>query len=312
MSMKTHIVVIVFALAASCLSQTRSQKNPFQVQILEPILAGQREIALGLVPQRLDTFGFYHSFLVGAGVRGGGDIQWNADRGAVTSPIPASPMEESVRIGGTSWSVKPAVIGSQIGTLFEADGFRNQHVEMNIGRTQTIKQDIRNFQKRTYFVGDDGKIIWEKSEVRNEKGVWLMEAKYGPDSYDLHLVTPTGEKKMTVNPGPGVDAIHAQFKPMLKGQDILLKEKEFYVLDPYTGTPKKYTAKVAGRFGGKFSDMMFEGRYIDIEGEGSKTRAYISYEGTMLRVDAPGNTYLHIEQAPETKPTLRHKKGGTA
>lgn len=303
--------LMIAAIALLTVGLQASAKNPYQVSIQEPVVAGQREIALGLLPHRLETVGLYHTFVIGGGGKAEGSIEWNTGKAGLTQQIPMAPQEEDVRIGSCSWSVRPTVVGSKLGSLLETDATRNQHVKIPIGRGQFLERDIKNFQKRSYFVGDDGKIISERAEVRNEKGYWAMEATYGADSYDLRIQKPgMPEVRSTVTPGCGMDALHAMFKPMLKGQDVVLKEKEFYMLDPYTGAPQKHTAKVAGRFGGKFSNMQFEGRYVDITGPVLTNRAFLSYEGELMRVDAPGAVYLHIEIEPENKPTLRHKKDG--
>ena len=71
------------------------------------------------------------------------------------------------------------------------------------------------------------------------------------------------------------------------------------------------TARVSGRFSGKFYEKTYDGRYVDIIGKDFFQRAFVSYEGLLMKVDMEKGYYLHIEEMPEIKPSIKHRKDGT-
>jgi hypothetical protein len=287
------IATLVIALAIQ-------QKDPYRLEVEDPILAFQREIILGVSTKAQESLGLYHGFTVGAvNSIPLGDIS-----------VTFGEVEETVRVGNTTWSVKPSVFGDQLGYVLESDGIRNQKASIKVAPNQALENNVRNTLYRQYFVNEKGEILYEEARAVNGKGRFSMQATYGKDSFDLRIEDARGVRTSTVNPGCGIEGLNEMFKPMIKGQDILLKEKTFYVLDPYTGTPQKYVAKVAGRFSGKYSDELYEGRCVEITGPKEVQKAFISYEGVLMKVEATGRYYLHIESAPEQKPKLRHRKDG--
>lgn len=282
------------------LAATLQQRDPYRVEVEDPILALQREIILGVSTKSSESLGLYHSFTIGAVSTQGNDN--------ITATF--GEIEESVRVGNASWSVKPSVYGSSVGHVIEVDGVRMQKAKVRLSRNQVLENDSRNTMLRRIFVDEKGNLLFEEATAENTLGSFAMSATYGKDSFDLVIRDKSGQRQMTVNPGCGIEAINMMFKPMLKGQDVLLKEKEFYSLNPYTGTPEKYTARVSGKFSGKFSGDLHEGRCVDITGPKGAQKAFISYEGFLMKVEAPNRYYLSIESPPPVKPTLRHRRDG--
>lgn len=287
----------------------QAQRNPYQFPIEEPALPGQREMIYGLSSHPQETVGLYHS--LSSAIKPIIEEQGTLGTGTTIREVAGGTITEEERVGSATWSVKPAVFGDQVCRILETEGFRNVRGEIKLSSRTSQKLDYRTFQKRTYIVSDTGKLLSEESIVENPKvGRVEMAVKYGEDSYDLTLVKAGKKTTSTVNPGFDMSLFHAIFTPMLKGNEILLKEKEFVALDPYTGGPIKYRAKISGRFGGKFYEKQFQGHYVDITSKETYQRAYISYDGVFLKVEQPKGYYLHIEQKPERDPVIKHRTGG--
>lgn len=300
---------MIAVLATALLIGQTGRQSPYQFAIEEPALAGQREMVFGVTPHDLETVGFYHQ--MSSAVRADIQERGSYDQGTKIREIAGSGFTEEERVGSTSWSVKPTVIGDKVGRMLETEGFRNVRGAVKVTSATSAKLDYRTFQRRTYFVDPKGQIIFEHAVAENPKvGHVEMHAEYGKDSYDLTLTTPQGTTRRTISPGCGMEGLNALFTPMLKGTDVLVKQKEFWVLDPYTGGPQKFTATVSGRFTGKFYEKSWDGRTIDIVGKDFFQRIYVSYEGLLMRVEQSNGYYLHIEQDPDLKPSLKHRKDG--
>ena len=125
-----------------------------------------------------------------------------------------------------------------------------------------------------------------------------MEVQFNKEDFDVEIDGPSGKTKRTIIPGCGMDKIQAQFKPMIKGDKVLMTEKEFYTLNPYNGAPEKNLAKIMGRFSGKFGPKPFKGRYIDIVREKGGERIFLSNEGLLMKVETPMDYFLYIEEVP--------------
>lgn len=286
----------------------QSQRNPYQFKIEEPALPGQREIIYGITLKPQETVGLYHS--MASAIKPVIDEQGTLGGGTTIREIAGGTITEEERVGSATWSVKAAVIGDQVCRILETEGFRNVRGSIKISARTSQELDYRTFQKRSYVVSDKGILLSEESVVENPKvGRIEMRVKYNADSYDVTLRKEGKTTTQTVSPGFDMSLIHAIFTPIMKGNEVILREKEFVALDPYTGGPVKFKARVAGRFGGKFYEQVHQGMYVDITSAKSVQRAYVSYDGTFLKAEQANGYYLHIEQKPDNAPVLKHKGG---
>jgi hypothetical protein len=198
------------------------------------------------------------------------------------------------------WSVGKYSIEGKPCLLLQTDGFLHQEIETQHRRTLNVK----NTANRAYWVDETtGKILKETSFISTQSGNYSMEAIYGEEEYELTMKTPKGETKGAVTPGMGMDKLQALFSPMIVEGKVVLKEKEFARLDPLTGGPIKFTARIAGKFSGRLDDSkrIYEGHTIDIKGGGRSEKAFVSHSGLLMKVELPQERYLHLEMSPEQR-----------
>lgn len=252
-------------------------------EIKLPIIAGAKEFTLGIQRQASQTYSLYVNEL---------------ESGNFTSqPIGY----KDVLIGYTGWSVTPAVIGSTPCVALSSKSHRNQAY----ARGKTIFE-LRHQAERTWYITDEGKIVAESCEYKLATGTWKMDATYGAEDYTVTLTAP-GQRPRTVtrSPGIGMDVLATSaFEPMLKpdptGKSItvLKREKEFWLLDPFTGMPVMLKAQVRGSFTANIFRREWRGPEVEFSGYREPFTAWVTHEGVLMRVKMPEGVYLEIEQKP--------------
>lgn len=256
-----------------------------QSELQFPIFAGAQEFAMGIKRQSSRTLGMFVNQL---------------EAGAYGNQKPIN--YHDVRVGHTLWSVSPGVYGSSACMAIDCSASRNQAWEY-----RKAIYELRHRAKRTWYVDDNGKLLGETCDVEMATGRWTMDVSYGTEEYTVTFSAPGKPKKsLTVTPGCGIEALTiAPFKPMLKPDptgkesEVLVKEKEFYLLDPITAAPVKFTARVSGSFSGELFERKWTGREVEIVGGSEKQTAWIAHDGTMLKsVLSSAGTYLILDQKP--------------
>lgn len=253
-------------------------------EIKLPIIAGAKEFTLGLKRQASETYSLYVNEL---------------EAGHFTSqPI----AYKDVLIGYTTWSITPAVIGDKSGLALSSKSMRNQAYVRG-----KLEYELRHFAERTWYISDEGKILSESCEYKLATGTWKMDATYGAEDYTVTLTAP-GQRPRTVtrSPGCGMDELsQSAFVPMLKPDPtgkkitVLKPEKEFWLLDPFTGMPVMLKAKVRGSFTAKgIFNRDWSGPEIEFTGYREPFSAWVTHEGVLMRVKMPEGVYLEIEQKP--------------
>lgn len=249
-----------------------------------PIFAGAKEFIFGVAKSSSQTFSLYVNPL---------------EAGAFNS----QPVNyEDVMIGFTSWSVTSAVSGSTPCIALSTKGHRNQ--------TVTRGRDVLGLKhqaERTWYVTEAGKIIAENAEYKMATGTWTMDATYGTEDYTITLSAP-GQPKRTLTRSPGcgmAELSETAFRPMLKADpngkkaEVLLGEKEFWLLDPFTGMPVQLKAKVRGSFNATLFKRFWTGPQVEFTGYREPYSAWVSHEGVLMRIQLRKGLYLQIEQKPD-------------
>ncbi len=257
---------------------------PLQIKDYEiPVIAGQKEMVLGIGPQRSETYGFFINELEAK----------NYSR----PPINYS----DVRSGYSSWSVGNSVFGSESGFALESKAYRIQEIEW---KQQIVR--MKHFGNRTWYLDKTGKILGETCVMKMATGTWTMDVKYGTDDYTVTFSSPgKPTKTQTITPGCTMDELTVMpFKPMLrvKGSDVepevLMREKEFYLLDPFTVAPQKFKATLMSTFHADIFGRKWNGRQIELKGGYETQTAWISNEGVLMKLVMPRGRYLTIENNP--------------
>ena len=256
-----------------------------QTELQFPVFAGAQEFAMGIKRQQSRTMGLFVNQL---------------ESGAYGDKIPIN--YNDVRVGHTMWSVSPGVYGSSSCMAISCDASRNQAWEYR----KTI-YGLKHKASRTWYVDDNGKLLGETCDVEMATGRWTMDVSYGAEEYTVTSSGPNKPRRtMTVTPGCGIEALTlAPFKPMLKPDpagkesEVLMKEKEFYLLDPVSAAPVKYVARVSGSFSGEMFERKWTGREVEIVGGTEKFTAWLTHDGMWIKaVLASAGTYLILDQKP--------------
>ncbi len=250
-----------------------------------PQMGGQQEIVMGPKVQPAQFFGFYAQYL-----------QKFKPVGNDTNLAPNAPYYISQRVGYMSDTVATYPHDGQTAYLIQTDGDYKQELPI----TKKKSFDLDNKQKVSYWVSLKGKLLQVNSVISVTAGNWVMSATFGNDSYELYRNDPVrGERKSTVNLPNGSGLFDALFQPMLDGKKELLRKKEFYQLDPLTGAPVKYMAKLLGHWDGQaFGKAAAHGRYVDLDGGGKHERVYVNDDGVLFHVDEPDMYYLGLDDLP--------------
>jgi len=264
----------------------------------QPVLGGQREIAIGLVPRDTEYQGFYVNQATAFAQT---DNNGTLPNGQVTN-------FKEQRVGWMSWSVAKYPFQNKPAILLQTEGLYNQVIQNKVYKELHVP--VR--AKRSYWLTPEGEILQVVSRITTSSGIWSMVATFHKDSYDLYLNDPRkGERILTMNPACCIDGFNAMFKPMMKDDQVLQRTKEFWQVNPVTGAPEKFTATLGGRFTAHwFNNTRYDGRYLEIEGPGVKQRAYITYEGAMMKVELSNKHYLNVEEKPVEKPHIFNKGPG--
>jgi hypothetical protein len=88
------------------------------------------------------------------------------------------------------------------------------------------------------------------------------------------------------------------FKPMIKVPDeVVLPEKDFYLLDPFTGGLVKHHAKVKGKFVGTWADDRVSGKEVEISGGVEKQIVSVTTQGFVVKVVLEKYKFLSLMES---------------
>lgn len=247
-----------------------------------PVLGTQKEVVLGPAPQPTEYEGFFINKAL-SGPKGNADLP------------PQVTNWYEMRVGYMSWSCSTYPFGKQKAWLLQTDGTYKQSMKDKLYGDLNVV----NRQKKSFYIGLDGKLLQENAVTETPIGVWSMQANFNKDGYDLYLKTPQGEKKTSVNVPFDESKFDAMFTPMVKDHKVLIQEKEFYEVNPVDGSPMKRSAKYGGKWNGYwFEHTPYKGFYFDFTDPSHTERVYLTDEGDLFRVEEPDQHYLNIETKP--------------
>lgn len=246
-------------------------------QIEPPVMGGMREIILGPVERREDTL----SLMIN-----------NYDK--MYDELGRAPVNfVNPRIGSLSTAARAAILGS------------NQcvHIDTASTRTQDLKSGYERFElrmrlNRSWWVTPEGRILAESFRLDAGGNIWTMEVKYDKETYTAVLSSPDkGVRTLgPVTPGMGMDELTTSaFKPMIKLPDeVVLRDKEFWLLDPFTGGPVKHKARVKGKFNGTWYDSRVNGHEVEITGGVEKQQISLTNQGLLVKSVLEKYKYLTL------------------
>jgi hypothetical protein len=179
-------------------------------------------------------------------------------------------------LGFARWSVRPDTLLGKPCRVLRIESTFKQEV-----RKQQVY--LLNTLLTTYWVGDDGHILRQYNETKSGETRQTANAMFAPDGITVTVSDARGNREYVVHPDGGNAKLDAQFTPMFAGGKVLMESKEYWVLEPFRGTLEKRTAKLSGRFAGKYLNVPFRGRCFDVTTPRGTQKNFVSDQGDLIR-----------------------------
>jgi len=265
------------------------QDQPLKMKYEIPVSGMQREIVLGPKPQEYALLnGTYEREVQTTHLATGSNTP-----GYVDNIIPGGTAEDN--LGYFDCVTKPDNIFNKDCVVITSVAKWNQQAghKPNIIKWQ-------DFSKQQYWVTADGTILRHYYLLQTPEGMQSADCVYGKDSIqrrytDVHNKVSFGD----LYPSCGMDALNAQFKPMVVDGKIVMRDKEYCVVNPLTGGIEKYSVHSAGTFKGEFLSATFKGKVFEIDGPNNLTeKAMIDDSGDLVKVALSDEKYFVISMVP--------------
>lgn len=245
----------------------------------DPILGGQKQIILGLKAEPTTVLSYYI---------------WMKSK---PNEFGFSTDEYAQRMGFLSAGVHNDVFNNDRVLRFEADG-RSKDPQKEFDAGKGVNEQM--------WVGADGHILRHFIRVQTPKGRdRVLDIVYGTKSIEISVTDDGVEKTTTMYPEGGCQPFFDRFKPMVVDGKVVMKEKKFSLLDPFTLGVIEGKAELAGRFDGMILQTHMKGSTFDITIGGKKQRAYLDSLNNLVKIDITDETYFQIDALPDNV-----KRGG--
>ncbi|HVT13936.1 MAG TPA: hypothetical protein VHE55_16860 [Fimbriimonadaceae bacterium] len=281
-------MLAVLLSAALAHAQTRYGDMPKIVYEL-PIIGGQREVVLGAKPSDFTLLNGYYEKEIGPKHIATGDNTG----GYVDSWTPSGMVEDS--LGYFDCSSRPGNIFNKPCIVITSTAKWNQKIGK---KPQELKW--QNFAKQQWWVSEDGKILRHYSTLQTPEGVQTGDCTYGKDSVQRRYTDIRGETSFgEIFPACGFDALNAQFTPMVVDGKVVLRDKDYCVVNPLTGGIDKYSVHSAGTFRGEYLGATFQGKLFEIDAPNHLTeKAFIDNGGDLVKVALSDEKFFVINVVP--------------
>ena len=157
-----------------------------------------------------------------------------------------------------------------------------------------------NYAKQQWWVTSEGTILRHYSTLQTPDGTQTGDCVYGKDSIQRRYTDVRGSTSFgEIFPSCGMDALNAQFKPMYADGKLLMRDKDFCVINPLTGGIDKYSVHSAGTFKGTYLDASFKGHLFEIDGPNKLTeKAFLDDSGDLIKVALDDERFFVISVVP--------------
>lgn len=282
----------VIALATLATAQARQSVGLPKLAHQMPIIGGQREIILGPRPIEFTLLnGFLEREIAARKIA----TPQNTGGEYIDSWAPGGTHEEN--LGFFDCVTKEDELFNKPCVLITTNAKWNQKIGQ---RPNQVKWS--NTAKQQWWISPEGKILRHYVSFTSPDGTQTADCVYGADSIqrrytDVNNKTNFGE----VFPACGMEALHAQFKPMMENGKLLMRDKEFFVANPLTGALDKYKVFASGTFKGIFLHATFKGRLFDIEGPNrSLQKVFLDDTGDLVKVQLDDERFFVISSLPKS------------
>jgi len=221
--------------------------------------------------------------------------------------------KEPTSVGFSASKVSRSVYEGKPCLLFESDAARNKRRDYKNSDGINVINITPVQRYRKVWISENGTPLFETSGYRSGSGTYELKATFKGDEVEIEVAGPKGKRTATIYPAGGVELFANEFKPMIDGEKVLVKEKSFSRLDPVTGGVVKIQAKVGGKFTGSLFTKRFEGHRIDFTFDGREQIGFVTFDMDLLQVNLPYGETLFAQTDPtdgKGSPT-RIKTGGS-
>lgn len=238
------------------------------------VLGGHKQIVLGLKPEAPLVLSHYTW------------VESKANEQGSSTNVYAQ------RLGYAATRVKNDVINNQVVDLFETDGRlkldKGKEFDVGIGASETA-----------WINQKSGHIYRQRMTVEIPRiGERTVEAIYGTKTVELSIREGDKVRDLTLNVEGGCQPFFDRFKPMVVDGKVVLREKSFYVLDPYTLSYKKGSVSVGSRFEITVLLKKVKGNLYRFRWDGQDQRIYITDQNDLVKVDLTDKDYLQVDAVP--------------
>src|SRR5579862_5941242 len=256
-----------------------------------PVAGGQREIVLGPKPVDYALLnGYYVREIATKHLATGENTP-----GYVDNIIPGGTAEDN--LGYFDCSSKADTLFEKPCIVITSSAKWNQQMGK---KPNVIKW--QDFSKQQWWVTADGVILRHYYAFQTPDGTQTGDCTYGKDSIQRRYTDANGKTSFgEIFPACGMDALNAQFKPMVVDGKVVLRDKDFCVLNPLTGGIDKFSVHSAGTFKGEFLNATFKGKIFEIDGpKNTSQKAFIDDTGDLVKVGLSEEKYFVISVVPTT------------
>lgn len=199
------------------------------------------------------------------------------------------------RLGRCSWTVIDGGVGGVPCKIYKCEGTWRYSVP-----NTAIKDEVQF--KATYLIHLDGMPMrseshfWDAS-LRTAKTIDVI-ANYARDHIDVTVNKDGTSEKFSYYPKFGMERFAGMFEPLMRSGLIQGAEMDCAVIHPYTGVPYEFKIKVGARFTGSYFSLPQAGYCLDIEGAEGTSRAYLTRQGQLLKMEMPNKVDAFLESGP--------------
>lgn len=168
-------------------------------------------------------------------------------------------------------------------------------------RSQGYDKKLPMMAVEEIWATDGGTILRQRDEFTTMRGKRIGDATFAADHIDLTQTDERGRTTTTeVNPGGGMEAAQARFKPLKTDR------KDFLALDAVNGSFHKVSVERTGHFKGVWGATSYEGTTYRYTVDGVEQTAMLTPENETVQVQFNGQTALVLDEAPPS-----HRKDGS-
>lgn len=255
----------------------------------EAYLGGQLEAVVGLKTHATIVLGQYIHRTAQPITDLSGYLEMNPRDSMAKTPI---------KVGFAAYKVTNSTYEGKSCLLFESNATRTRIREFKNSTGFNVVNTTPLQRYRKVWLTPEGVPLQETAGFRNHQGTWEIDAKFLKEEVEVTTAGPKGKRTTTLFPAGGIELFTNEFKPMVDGEKVLMAEKKFSRLDPFTGGVVSVTAKVGTKWQGSMFLKKFSGHRVDFTLDNRFEVAFVTNDLHLLQVNIPNGESLMADIDP--------------